>query len=102
MFSVGDKVICINDDFTNLLQDLIKKGYPTTFLNLPVKDKVYTVRAVFSNNDIVCSILLEELSNPSFYIPLLHISRELSFAAFRFVKTLESYQESVIENTLLQ
>ena len=91
MFNVGDKVLCINDDFSNILEELLRESKGLK-LNFPVKDKEYTVREIFDNDGLVYSILLEEIYNPSFQIPVLNIRRELSFVSWRFVKQAEIQQ----------
>jgi hypothetical protein len=42
---VGDKVVCVNDQFP--------KPLAKYYLNLPIKDKVYTVRAVYVGRGIM-------------------------------------------------
>jgi hypothetical protein len=96
---IGDKVTCINDDFSNVI-DSLKQTEGCKFLNFPKKDHEYTVREIFDNNGIVTSILLEEIVNQSFKIPILNTQRELSFADWRFTKLktgiIELYAETSI------
>lgn len=77
------KLKCINDDFSKVKDELIREsnGLPLSF---PAKGEVYTLRKLFDNNGLVQSYLLNELYNPTFYIPVLGIRRELSFAQWRF------------------
>lgn len=97
---VRTKVLCINDNFSNILDELKKeaKGMP---LMLPKKDREYIIRAVF-DNDVTGepSYLLEGLYNPYYKIPLTKEFRELSFANWRF-RTLqyqtETYKETIKE-----
>ena len=67
MFAKGQKVVCINDDFPPIAHELFER--------LPVKDKVYTVRAVYvgrgnytkaasGKQDGEIGGLLEEIVNP--------------------------------------
>ncbi len=92
MFSVGQRVVCINDDFEPWVYDLYKA--------LPKKDKVYTVRAIGmgrSNPQFALNedaeikltgaefdflILLKELLNPD--DPHSNVKQELGFRAERF------------------
>jgi hypothetical protein len=94
------KVLCINDDFSKVLQTLLEesKGLNLTF---PKKGEEYTIREVLDNNGLVVSYLLVEITNPTFFIPVLNIRRELSFAEWRFSKlhTQESVEEFV-ENAI--
>ena len=97
MFSVGQRVVCINDDFEPWVYDLYKV--------LPKKDKVYTVRAIGmgrSNPQFVLNdeaeikltgaefdflILLKELLNPD--DPHSNVKQELGFRAERFAPLQE-------------
>ncbi len=92
MFTNGQRVVCINDDFEPWVFDLYK--------SLPKKNKVYTVRAVsvgrsnpkFAVNDDAeiklvgaefdVMILLKELNNPD--DPHSSAKQELGFRAERF------------------
>lgn len=106
MFEVGQKVVCINDEFAAWVYDLYRA--------LPKKDRVYTVRAVclgrsnptFKVNDDAeikmtgadydILILLEELHNPD--DPHSSVKQELGFRAERFAEQEEasdSAEESV-------
>ena len=64
MFQVGDKVICVNDDFGLVINSLMKAAQGLTLI-FPQKDKTYVIREIFDNNGIVESILLEEIWNPT-------------------------------------
>jgi hypothetical protein len=95
---VGSRVLCVNasikaDTFFGVIQN---------FKNWVEKDKIYTVREILDNDDIVPGILLEEISNPPVFIKLLGRTQEPAFAAFRFreleddkVKELEEELEEV-------
>lgn len=92
MFTNGQRVVCINDDFEPWVYDLYR--------SLPKKDKIYTVRAVsvgrsnptFAVNDDAeiklvgaefdVMILLKELLNPD--DPHSSVKQELGFRAERF------------------
>ena len=61
MYSIGQKVVCINDEFS----DWIKSIYTA----LPVKNSTYTIRDVRpgineDNKTYEVAVLLEELTNP--------------------------------------
>lgn len=91
------KVKCINDDFSKVKEEIIKesKGFP---IQWPVKGETYTIRQVFENDDIgVKSYLLNELHNPTFFIPVLGVRRELAFADWRFEEITENVNSEVIE-----
>lgn len=56
-FKIGDKVVCINDDFN--------PGTVRNHKQLPVKNKIYTIRECKYLSDInVYRVLLNELINP--------------------------------------
>lgn len=86
------KLKCINDDFTKVKEEILResKGLPITF---PVKGKTYTVREVFENDGLVTSFLLQEIYNPTFYIPVIQQRRELSFAEWRFEQLHDDISE---------
>jgi len=96
MFDKGQKVACINDDFSATVRHIYKE--------LPRKDEIYTVREVSIGrsqvtsgaggaNDISYLVLLEELHNPD--DPYMHESagQEMGFRSDRFAPLEE------IENT---
>jgi len=96
MFDVGQKVVCINDDFSATVRHIYKQ--------LPLKDEVYTVRDVRIGraqvtsgpggmNDVSYLVLLAELHNPD--DPYMHESsgEEMGFRSDRFAPLEE------IENT---
>ena len=68
MFTVGQKVVCVDDRFPGPLRRL--------YSSLPVKDVTYTVRAVYpgrriafpkpgtTSDQVEVGILLKELTNP--------------------------------------
>ena len=95
MFDIGQKVACINDDFSPTIRHIYKQ--------LPRKDEIYTVRevrigraqetSVGGANDVSFLVLLEELRNPN--DPYMHESagEEMGFRSDRFAPLEE------IENT---
>jgi hypothetical protein len=87
MFDVGQKVVCINDDFSATVRHIYKQ--------LPIKDEIYTVREVSIGrsqvtsgaggaNDVSYLVLLQELHNPN--DPYMHESsgEEMGFRSDRF------------------
>jgi hypothetical protein len=87
MFSKGQKVVCINDDFPPQALEL--------FEQLPRKDAVYTVRAVYvgrgsyskaesGRRDGEIGVLLEELVNPRDPALKQGLNGELGFNSERF------------------
>ena len=108
MFSTGQRVVCINDDFEPWVFDLYR--------SLPKKDKVYTIRAVsagrsnptFALNDDAqiemtgaefdIRVLLKELNNPD--DPHSSVKQELGFRAERFAPlqedTVEEEEEELV------
>jgi hypothetical protein len=87
---------CINDDFSKVIEELKREsnGLPLTF---PIKGEIYTIRETFDNDGLVTSYLLQEIYNPTFYIPVIQQRRELSFAEWRFEQVLEDISIEVEE-----
>lgn len=90
------KVKCINDNFSKVIDELTREanGLP---LNFPVKGEIYTIRETFDNDGLVTSYLLQEIHNPTFYIPVIKQRRELSFAEWRFEQVLDDISIEVTE-----
>ncbi len=102
MFTTGQKVVCINDQFDPWVYDLYR--------TLPKKDKVYTVRAIaagrsqpkFSVDDEAnlkltdaefdILLLLVELKNPE--DPHSSVKQELGFRSERFAPLEEDEEEA--------
>lgn len=59
MFKVGDRVICIDDDFTKVKLSPFQ-------INFPKKNKKYTIREIYksASQPGVVGLLLEEIKNP--------------------------------------
>jgi hypothetical protein len=87
MFSKGQKVVCINDEFGPLVRKL--------YAHLPKKDSVYTVRAMYigrgnvtkagsGQQDGEIGLLLEELVNPRDPALKSGLNGELGFNSERF------------------
>lgn len=82
MFEIGDKVICIDDSIAPEHFASVMKS----FQYWPIKGKEYTIRDIFYNDEIVCGIVLKEMSNIPIFIPLLKRVQEPAFATRRFAK----------------
>ncbi len=104
MFDKGQKVACINDDFSPTIRHLYRQ--------LPVKDEVYTVREVSigrakvtstagGGNEISYLVLLEELHNPD--DPYMHenAGQEMGFRSDRFAPLEEYTEEAEAEEELV-
>lgn len=101
MFDKGQKVACINDDFSATVRHIYKQ--------LPRKDEIYTVREVSIGrssvtsaaggaNDVSYLVLLEELHNPD--DPYMHesASQEMGFRSDRFAPLEELENTEYAEN----
>jgi hypothetical protein len=91
----GQRVVCINDSFTQFVRALYKQ--------LPVKDKTYTIREVFLGREKIVKggesatvgLLLEELHNPP--DPFHAGQQELGFSSERFALLDELPDEENVE-----
>jgi hypothetical protein len=90
-FSVGDKVVCIDDSIRPEALEEIKRSVP----NWVKKDQEYTIRAINNNRGIVTGILLEEIDNPIIFFKIVGKFQEPAFAEWRFRKLKPS--ESMVE-----
>jgi hypothetical protein len=90
-FYIGDRVVCVDDSIDAERAQAIRKLVP----NMVVKDQEYTIRGFQENDGIVLGILLEEITNPNVYIPLINRIQEPAFAEWRFRKLKPS--ESMVE-----
>ncbi len=100
MFDKGQKVACINDDFSPTVRHIYKQ--------LPKKDEIYTIRevrigraqvtSVGGANDVSFLVLLEEISNPD--DPYMHESagEEMGFRSDRFAPLEENENTEYAEN----
>jgi hypothetical protein len=98
MFEVGERIVCIDDTIKmEMLFPVIDM-----YVNWVKKGRVYTVRAILHNDDIVVGILLEEISNPSVFIKLINREQEPAFATWRFAKRslaeIEDLNEAELEH----
>lgn len=94
MFDVGQKVACINDDFSATIRHIYKQ--------LPVKDEIYTVRDVRigraqvtsgGGGDVSFLVLLQELKNPDDPYMADGAAEEMGFRSDRFAP-LEELENS--------
>jgi hypothetical protein len=99
VFAKGQKVVCVNDEFPPMAYQL--------FQQLPKKDSVYTIRAVYigrgnytkaesGKRDGEIGVLLEELVNPK--DPSLRdgLNGELGFNSERFAP-LQTDEDELVE-----
>lgn len=92
-FHIGDRVVCIDSHISPEVMEEIKRTIP----NWVVQDNQYTIRGFHENDGIALGILLEEITNPLIYIPLLKRVQEPAFAEWRFRKLAPS--EVIVEVT---
>jgi|688.fasta_scaffold00162_10 hypothetical protein len=90
-FSIGDKIVCIDSSMRPEAIEELKRTVP----NWIVQDEKYTIRGFQDNDGIALGILLEEVTNPLIYIPLLGRVQEPAFAEWRFRKLAPN--ESMVE-----
>jgi hypothetical protein len=87
MFSKGQQVVCINDEFPPLAFEMYER--------LPKKDSVYTIRAIYigrgnftraesGKKDGEIGVLLEEIRNPADPALKAGLNGELGFNSERF------------------
>ncbi|HTI72722.1 MAG TPA: hypothetical protein VMF06_22305 [Candidatus Limnocylindria bacterium] len=102
MFTKGQKVVCINDEFP--------KAAAALFAELPRKDSVYTVRAVYigrgsyfrhdsGTRDGEIGVLLEELLNPPDPGLKTGLNGELGFNSERFAPLETTSDEETLTAT---
>lgn len=90
-FHIGDSIVCVDASMKPEAVAELKRTVP----NWVVQDKQYTIRGFHDNDGIALGILLEEVTNPLCYIPLLGRVQEPAFADWRFRKLAPS--ESMVE-----
>ncbi len=97
MFDVGQRVVCVNDDFSATVRHLYRA--------LPVKDAIYTVRDVRigrsrvtsgggGDNDVSYLVLLDEIQNPDDPYMAEGAAEEMGFRSDRFapLEEIENYE----------
>jgi len=103
MFDIGQKVACINDEFSATIRHL--------YSQLPVKDEIYTVRSVDigrakvtseagGSNEVSYLVLLEELKNPDDPYMKEGAGQEMGFRSDRFapleeIENVEYAEEAI-------
>lgn len=91
----GDTVLCVNDTKSPKLKEWMDEcNFPIIWVK---EGKKYTIREILENNGIATGVLLEEIVNFPFYIPLLQKNQELGFAVWRFRKVQEVEDKVEIE-----
>lgn len=100
MFQVGQEVVCIDDEFPELIHKIYE--------SLPEEGKTYTVRAVYvargkvasknpGSSDGEIGVLLNELKNPQ---DPMHMGQgELGFNAMRFASMQELSEDEIRRET---
>jgi hypothetical protein len=77
---IGKKVVCVDDSIKPGKLGFVGYAYP----NWIKEGKVYTVREILPNDDIVPGIVLEEVINPLLYVHILGKEQEPAFRLSRF------------------
>jgi hypothetical protein len=77
---IGSKVMCVDDSIKPGKLAFVGYAYP----NWIKEGKVYTVREILPNDDIVPGIVLEEVINPLLYVHILGKEQEPAFRLSRF------------------
>jgi hypothetical protein len=85
-FHIGDTIVCVDASMKPEALAEIKRTIP----NWVVKEEEYVIRGFQENDGIALGILLEEITNPLCYIPLLGRVQEPAFADWRFRKLSSS------------
>ncbi len=97
MFEVGEKVVCVNDDFSATVRHIYRQ--------LPRKDEIYTVRDVrigrtqVTGGDVSYLVLLSELHNPDDPYMRDGAGEEMGFRSDRFAPLIDtSVEEEAVES----
>ena len=90
-FNIGDRVVCVDASMRPEAVEELKRTVP----NWVVQDKEYTIRGFQENDGIALGLLLEEITNPLVFIPLLGRVQEPAFAEWRFRKLADN--ENMVE-----
>ena len=87
---IGTRILCVDDSIpAHLDMEIFKKEFP----NWVKKNKIYQIRDIFYNDNIVTSIVVKELKNPILFFPgTINRSQEASFRITRF-RELEEEEE---------
>ena len=90
----GSKIICVDDSIRAELMPTVIKYYK----NWVIRNKVYTVREVVTNNGIVDGVLLNEIRNEPIYIELIDKKQEPAFGMFRFRLLQNDAMMAIVEH----
>lgn len=99
MFEKGEKVVCVNDDFTATVRHIYRQ--------LPRKDEIYTVRDVrigrtqVTGGDVSYLVLLQELTNPEDPYMAEGAGEEMGFRSDRFAPLLSLEHEEEVSEPML-
>ena len=94
MFSVGQKVVCVDDQWSDTVKQL--------YLQLPIKDSIYVVRAArvgVRADELIMDmrrVLESSLLLVGLYNPTNNLGVEAGFAASRF-RALDELKKSAVE-----
>lgn len=91
---VGAKVRCIDEAIKPNMLLTISKYYQNWVQN----GKMYTVREVLQNDDIVHGVLLDEIRNEPIYIELIGKKQEPAFGMFRFREVQDDMMMESVEH----
>ena len=86
MFSIGDKVICINSSKQLHTADELAVDIP----NWVQQDNIYTIRTIEHHDFGAVGVLLDEIVNQPKYFKLVGKVKEPMFAEWRFRKLKEN------------
>lgn len=92
MFSVGQRVICVDDSLQPHTVEELKKDVP----NFVKKGQKYTIRDIV-DHDFVVGVRLEEVTNPIAYFKIIGRAIEPCFASWRFRALQEDEVEVEVE-----
>jgi hypothetical protein len=93
MFSIDDRVVCINASMNLHTIAELRKDMPQW-----VKEgEQYTIRGFHDNDGIVTGVLLKELHNPPRWFQLINKYQEPAFKLDRFRKLEETTKEISVE-----
>ena len=90
----GSRVICVDDTIRGEVMPTIIKYYK----NWVQRDKIYTIREIVDNDNIVQGVLLNEIRNEPIYIELIDKKQEPAFGMFRFRLLQETGHMAEVEH----
>ena len=92
MFSIGQRVLCVDDSMQPHTVEELKKDVPSWVK----KGKKYTIRDIV-DHDFVVGVRLEEVTNPTAFFKLINRVIEPAFASWRFRALQEDEVEVEVE-----